>query len=60
MLEIKCPACGGTMRLEEGRLLRACPYCGAELSREAAARGLVPPGAFGAARLNKLIIGALK
>ena len=34
MLEIKCPACGGTMRLEEGRLLRACPYCGAELSRE--------------------------
>ena len=33
MLEIKCPACGGTMRLEEGRLLRACPYCGAELSR---------------------------
>lgn len=44
MLEIKCPACGGTMRLEEGRLLRACPYCGAELSREAAARGWKIPG----------------
>ena len=44
MLEIKCPACGGTMRLEEGRLLRACPYCGAELSREAAARGWEIPG----------------
>ncbi|WP_288513754.1 hypothetical protein [uncultured Victivallis sp.] len=28
--------------------------------REAAARGLVPPGAFGAARLNKLIRDALK
>ena len=44
MLEIKCPACGGTMRLEEGRLLRACPYCGAELSRETAARGWEIPG----------------
>lgn len=44
MLEIKCPACGGTMRLEEGRLLRACPYCGAELSREAAARDWEIPG----------------
>ena len=44
MLEIKCPACGGTMRLEEGRLLRACPYCGAELSCEAAARGWEIPG----------------
>ena len=32
MLEMKCPACGGTMQVEEGRLLRACPYCGAELS----------------------------
>ena len=29
MLEMKCPACGGTMQVEEGRLLRACPYCGA-------------------------------
>lgn len=44
MLEMKCPVCGGTMRLEEGRLLRACPYCGAELSREAAARGWEIPG----------------
>lgn len=44
MLEMKCPACGGMMRLEEGRLLRACPYCGAELKRENAARGWEIPG----------------
>lgn len=36
MLEMRCPACGGTMQVEEGRLLRACPYCGKELIQEKA------------------------
>ena len=44
MLEMKCPACGGTMQVEEGRLLRACPYCGAELLREKAAPVWEIPG----------------
>ena len=44
MLEMKCPVCGGTMQLEEGRLLRACPYCGAALSHENVARGWEIPG----------------
>ena len=44
MLEMKCPVCGGTMKLEEGRLLRACPYCGAALSHENVARGWEIPG----------------
>ena len=44
MLEIKCPACGGSMQLEADRTLRACPYCGAALKSETAARGWEIPG----------------
>lgn len=44
MLEMKCPACGGTMQVEEGRLLRACPYCGAELLHETGKAAWQIPG----------------
>ena len=44
MLEMKCPQCGGTMQVEEGRFLRACPYCGAPLERGGEAPAWEIPG----------------